>query len=73
MSLTVTTEHYNRVQALRVDAVIFAIMTRPERLYAKQKFIPDPGVQIIVKDIPPEKNSFNTVEEMLAAVNRWCQ
>lgn len=73
MSLTVTTEHYNRVRALRVDAVVFSIMTRPERLYAKEKFTPDPGQQITVDHIPREKNRFDTVEEMLAAVNRWCQ
>lgn len=74
MSLTITTEHYDRVNNLRVDDVMFNLKVRPEKLYPMKKFEPDPGFQW--EGIPPthsEKNRFNSVEEALAAVRRWCR
>lgn len=73
MSLIISAEHYRRVNAFRVDDVMFNLMTRPERLYAKQKFVPDPGFHWDLSNVPPEKNRFNSVEEALATVRKWCQ
>jgi len=72
MGLTVSVAHYKRLNDLRVNDVLFHLMTRPERLYAKQKFEPDPGVVWDLSRIPKEKNRFNSVEDALAAINRWC-
>lgn len=70
MIVSVNSEHYQRVHNFRVDDVVRAMRTRPERLYPHQKFTPDPGV-IYERDSIP-KTKFNTLDELLAAVNRWC-
>lgn len=73
MSLTITTEHYDRVNNFRVDDVMFNLKVRPEKLYPMQKFTPDMGTIWDVSHVPPEKNRFNSVEEALVAVRKWCR
>lgn len=69
--LTVSTEHWERVDALRVDDVIESLRKRPERLYAVQKFTPSRPKKYDLSDVQQE-NSFKSLEELLAAVREWC-
>ena len=72
--MLVNTEHFEQAYNFRVDDVMHHLMTRPERLYPRKKFEPDPGVSYFdaLQSTPKEKRTFKTVEEALAAVKRWC-
>lgn len=73
MSLTISTEHYDRVNNLRTDEVMYMLATRPEKLYPPMPhFTPDPGIIYDLSDILAEKKEFRTVEEALAAIKEWC-
>lgn len=73
MSLTISSEHYDRVNSFRTDDVMHHLATRPEKLYPMQKFTPDPGFVWDVSHVSPEKNRFNSIEEALATVRKWCR
>ena len=69
--MLVSTEHFERAHNFRVSEVVDDLRFRPERLYPRQKFTPDPGV-IWEITVPKEKNRFASIEEALAAVRKWC-
>lgn len=74
MALIVTFEHYQQVRNFRVDAVVTAALVRQEKLYQPLKrFEPSRPVLWDLSSIPKEKNQFNSVDEALAAVRRWCR
>ena len=66
--MIVSAEHYKTTFNFRVEDVVDNLRRRPERLYPLQKFTPDSGV--IWQEIPATK--FDTIEEALAAVKKWC-
>ena len=72
MSLIINADHYEQANSFRVSDVMFALYSRPERLYPRKKFEPDPG---IIYDMPPpeQRPQVATIEEALAAVRKWCQ
>ncbi len=69
-NLIVSAEHWRMTHALRVADVEFALRTHPEKLYDRKAH--DPADCKCIIDIPVNDNSFNSEEEMLAAIKKWC-
>lgn len=70
--LTVSTEHWDRVDALRVPDVVHALATRPEKLYPPQKFTPTRPIRWDLSDVQQKDRTFDNIDDMLAAVRKWC-
>lgn len=69
---TVSAEHWERVDNLRVHDVVHAALTRPERLYPHQKFTPTRAKKYVFDDVPKEENTFTSIDDALAAIRKWC-
>ncbi len=67
-NLIVSAEHWRLTHALRVPDVEFALRTHPEKLYDRKAH--DQADVLVITDIPDHK--FNTLEEMMEAVRKWC-
>lgn len=72
--LTIPTSNWDRVSNLRVQEVVMAGRLRSERLFKpQQKFTPSEDIVWDWTEVPKEKNSFKTIEEMLEAVRQRCR
>lgn len=71
-NLIVSEQHWKNTFNLRVPDVNYALRVRPERLYQPIKHEECEVLVTTTELVPANENTFQSIDDALAAVRKWC-